>query len=164
MSKEKISEIVRKKGEIEKDLEDFKSLKERAYQVFGYGINTSLANIQKSYEKGAWHELIMWNDHHDMHQGYFHFSNARSVIEAFQKVNSAVINREEFKNMLQGSCVDIGNYITQLSDQLQQLEMQLEKAYEVFVEKESGNNKWVFEQPFVKDFIFKFMSSETETE
>lgn len=164
MSKEKVFEIARKKDAIERDLKKFTKLKEEAFKVFDHAIWATLENIQKSCDSGAWHELRMWHTCHERHSGYFYFENARVIPEAFQQLSTANINRKEFKDMLTGCCDDIERYIKELTDELNNLNQQLDKAYDNFVQNETGNYKWIFGQPFVKELVLKFQLSETETE
>lgn len=163
MGKEKVSELTRKKVELEKDLREMQALKEKAFVFFErdvYGI--SLAEIKESYEKGAWHELIKWNENSKMHSGDFHFKDVRTVKSAFWQVNVAVISRKEFQDMLSGCRDDVERYIKELTDELQKMEQQLESAYDAFAQNKTGDYKWIFEQPFIKKLVLKFMSSETD--
>ena len=164
MSKEKVFESARKKDAIERDLKKFTKLKEEAFKVFDHAIWATLENIQKSYDSGAWHELRMWHTCHERHSGYFYFQNVRVISDAFQQLSTATINRDEFYDMLSGCRDDIEKYSQDLTDELQNLERQLDKAYDNFVQNETGNYKWIFGQPFVKELVLKFQLSETETE
>lgn len=163
MSKQKIFEIARKKESVEKDLEEFLELREDAFQVFEHGIWSTLDFIQKSYESGAWYELRRWHDNYQKHNGYFHFKNPKIIQEAFLELSRANINRKEFYDMLSGCREDIEKYIQDLTDRQQNLERQLDNAYDDFVQNETGDYKWIFEQPFVKELVFKFIQSETNS-
>ena len=164
MSKQKIFEIARKKESVEKDLEEFTKLKEEAFRVFDNAIWATLKDIQKSYDSGEWLELRRWHDNHEEHNGYFRFNNPRIIREAFLQLNNANINRKEFAEMLSGCRDDIETYINELTDKLQNLEEQIDKAYNDFVQNETGEYKWIFEQSFVKELVLKFLLSESEKE
>lgn len=151
MSKEKVFEIARKKEAVKKDLEEFTKLEEEAFKVFEHAIWTTLENIKKSYDSGAWHELLCWK------VGFFQPKNENVIQEAFQQLSTATINRKEFYDKLSGCRDDIEKYIKELTDELQELERQLDEAYNDFVQNETGDYKWIFEQTFVKELVLKFL-------
>lgn len=151
MSKEKVFEIARKKEAVKKDLEEFTKLEEEAFKVFEPAIWATLENIKKSYDSGAWHELLCWK------VACFQPKNEKVIQEAFGEVSTATINRKEFYDKLSECRDDIEDYIKELTDELQNLEQQLDKAYDDFVQNETGDYKWIFEQTFVKELVLKFL-------
>lgn len=159
ISKQKVFEIVRKRDNVEKDLKKFTKLKKEAFQVFNNDISSTLDCIQKSYGSGAWYELRLWHDYTKVHSGHFHFENEYIIEDAFQQLSEANINRKEFKDMLSGCCNDIERYIKELTDELNNLNQQLDNAYDDFVQNETGDYKWIFEQPFVKELVLKILLS-----
>ena len=156
--KEKVFEIARKKEAVEKDLAKFTELKEEAFKVFDCSFWATLKNIQKSYDSGAWNELLSWKD------CVFNSENEEAIREAFQQLSTATINRKEFHDKLSGCRDDIEKYLQDLTNELQKLERQLDKAYDDFVQNETGEYKWIFEHSFVKEIVLKFQLTETETE
>lgn len=164
MGKQKIFEIARKKDAVEKDLKEFTRIKKEAFEIFNGYFASTLENIQKSYDSGAWYELRCWQDDYERHCCFFCFENPMVIPEAFGKLLTADINRKEFSEMLSGCCNDIEKYIEELTEELQSLQQQLNKAYYDFLENETGEHKWIFEQPFVKNLVLKFLLSESETE
>ena len=158
MSKEKIIELVREKEQVEKDLKKMKKLQNEAFKVFGSKRVLPLEQIEKSYEKGgAWNDILNWYYDASEYSCYFMLRNPEQIGESFVKLNSAIINRKEFEENLSEAKEDILSYVKALEEALRALEQKIDILYCEFVQNGTGAYKWIFEQPFIKSIVLKFL-------
>ncbi len=158
MSKEKIIELVREKEQVEKDLKKMKKLQNEAFKVFGSNGLLSREQIEKLYEKGgAWNDILNWYYDASEYSCCFILRNPERIGESFVKLNSAMINRKEFKENLSEAKEDILSYVKALEEALRALEQKIDIVYCEFVQNETGEYKWIFERPFIKSIVFKFL-------
>ena len=83
--------------------------------------------------------------------------NPEKIGESFGKLNSAIISRKEFEENLSEAKEDILSYVKALEDALRALEQKIDIVYCKFVQNETGAYKWIFEQPFIKSIVLKFL-------
>ena len=67
------------------------------------------------------------------------------------------ISRKEFEENLSEAKEDILSYVKALEDALRALEQKIDIVYCKFVQNETGAYKWIFEQPFIKSIVLKFL-------
>lgn len=67
------------------------------------------------------------------------------------------ISRKEFEENLSEAKEDILSYVKALEDALRALEQKIDIVYCKFVQNETGVYKWIFEQPFIKSIVLKFL-------
>lgn len=159
MRETKIREIVREKEAIENDLKKMNDLKFEAYKVFDNGWVMPLPKVKKSCEEsGPWSEIINWHYDSGKHAGCFFLRHPDVIKQNFEKLDSAIINRKEFEENLSEAREDVENYIKNLEESLEEVKKELDVAYYEFLQNETGEYKWIFEQPFMKEILLKFLT------
>lgn len=159
MREEKIREIVSEKERVESDLKKMSDLKSEAYRVFDKGWLMPLEKVKKSCEEGGpWNQIINWHFDSGEHAGCFFLRHPDVIKPNFEKLNSASINRKEFEESLEEAREDIERYLKSLEEFQKELNQKLDTAYYEFVQTETGNYKWIFEQPFMKSILLKFLT------
>ena len=157
MGAERIRKIVREKEIVERDLKKMNNLKSEAFKVFDS--NASLESMKKSVEDGgAWYQILDWYYDASEHSGCFSFRHPDSIRKSFAKLSFAIIDRKKFAEELSEAREDIVSYIDTLVKVLEELNQKLDIAYYEFVQNETGEYKWIFEQPFMKEILLKFLT------
>ena len=158
MSTKKIMELVREKEQVEKDLKEMKGLQYEAFKTLGSKRLLPLEQIKKSCEEGgSWNNILNWHYDASEHSCYFSLRNPEIIRENIEKLNSAIISRKEFEENLSEAKEDIQSYIKSLEEAREELNQKIDSVYDEFVQKETGEYKWIFEQPFVKSIVLKFL-------
>lgn len=130
-----VLEILVKYHNVQKELNEFCELWDEAQKVFR--TECKLADMMGIFDN-AWLPIYHWSNYQPDNHHHIMIGDIGTTLNAFDDLQSAQINRREFKEKMQPACDSILKFIHELYKEAESLQLSLEEKYQEYVQSLSN--------------------------
>lgn len=158
--RDEIFKAVQQEKFLKEEIRRFAELKDNASKVARKQFTLPLAMIKENFKK-YWKKLYGWSQaDFGKHLYGFELQDYDEVRLAFQRVDNAIINRDEFAETIQPSIKAMEDYLEKMEAEYnKQLDI-ISKDYDKWMAQNGGELRFALEAAAIKGKVFEWVLGE----